>query len=152
MGRVSIRCKGKGCRGVSRNGDDWPVLLARRRFTGPHLRQLRQLVTSAAREVGLDRDRGYDLALAVSEAAGNVIRHAGPVGHLELIRDDNRALIVHVIDDGPGMPPAGAAARPGAEHDSGRGLYLMQQLCDHVEYRTGPTGTTVRMVMNLANR
>jgi anti-sigma regulatory factor (Ser/Thr protein kinase) len=30
--------------------------------------------------------------------------------------------------------------------DGGMGLYLVQQLCNLVQVRTGPTGTTVRVV------
>ena len=134
------------------------LTLARRTFAAQqHLQRLRQLVAKAARRVGLDHDRGNDLALAVSEAAANVIKHSGTVGRLELIQDDNRALIAQITDHGPGMGsgtgsgmgPAHQPTLPSADHDSGRGLYLMHQLCDRVEHQSSPHGTTVRLEMNL---
>jgi serine/threonine-protein kinase RsbW len=136
---------------VNRPSDDQPVTLVRRRFAVRHLRRLRQLVAWAARRVGLDRDRGHDLALAVSEAASNVVKHGSPTGQLELIQDDDRALIAQISDHGPGMTST-TVNLPTPESESGRGLYLIHQLCDRVEYRTGPAGTTIRLEMDLENR
>jgi anti-sigma regulatory factor (Ser/Thr protein kinase) len=135
---------------VRRSSHDGLLTLARRTFAAhQHLQRLRQLVAKAARRVGLDLDRGNDLALAVSEAAANVIKHSGTVGRLELIQDDNRALIAQITDHGPGMGSAGQPTLPSADHDSGRGLYLMHQLCDRVEHQSSPHGTTVRLEINL---
>jgi len=137
---------------VNRTSDEEPLTLVRHSFTARHLRRLRQLVAWVARRVGLDRDRGYDLALAVSEAAGNVIKHGGRTGQLELIQDDGRALIAQISDYGPGMTSTTPVDCPAPDSDSGRGLYLIHQLCDRVQYRTGPDGTTVRLEMDLDDR
>ena len=134
---------------MSRSSEDDFVTLARQGFAQRHMRRLRQLVTWAAGRVGLSRDRGQDLALAVSEAAGNVVKHGGGTGNFELIQDDGRALIAKVSDNGPGMPVAAPTALPPHEHDGGRGLYLIQEAVDRVEYRTGPDGTTVHLEMDL---
>jgi serine/threonine-protein kinase RsbW len=135
---------------VSRSSDDGLVTLARRAFALRHVRRLRQLVVWAAQRVGLSRDRGQDLALAVSEAAGNVVKHGGGTGHFHLILDDGRALIAQISDNGPGMPTTAApAVLPPPEQGSGRGLYLIQEAVDRVEYRTGPDGTTVHLEMDL---
>lgn len=134
---------------MSRSSEDDFVTLVRRGFSLRHVRRLRELVTWAARRVGLSRDRGQDLALAVSEAAGNAVKHGGGTGHLELIQDDGRALIAQISDHGPGMPIAAPAALPSPEQDSGRGLYLIKETVDRVEYRTGPDGTTVHLEMDL---
>jgi serine/threonine-protein kinase RsbW len=131
---------------------DEPVTLVRRRFAGRHLQRLRQLVAWAARRVGLDTERGQDLALAVSEAAGNVIKHGGGTGHLELIQDDDRALIARISDNGPGIPAAAPAALPAPEQGDGRGLYLLHELCDRAEYHTSRDGTTVHLEMDLHNQ
>jgi serine/threonine-protein kinase RsbW len=135
---------------VSRSTDDESVTLVRQNFAVRHLRRLRELVGWASRRVGLSRERRQDLELAVSEAAGNAIRHGGGGGNLELIQDDGRALIAQISDTGPGMPStafSGDLATP--EQDNGRGLYLIEESCDRVEYRTGPDGTTVRIEMDL---
>ena len=113
------------------------------------MRRLRQLVAWAARRVGLARERGQHLELAVNEAVSNVIKHGGGSGHLELIKDDDRALVALISDHGPGMASDRPVALPPAEQNHGRGLYLIQSLCDRVEYRTGPHGTTVHLEMEL---
>src|SRR5690349_17817831 len=123
---------------MNRAIDNQPVTLARQRFTARHLQRLRQLVGWAARRVGLDTARGDDLALAITEAAGNVIKHGGGTGQLELIQDDNRALIAQISDHGPGLPADPPTALPPSEHSDGRGWYLIKHSCDRVDYHTGP--------------
>ena len=129
--------------------EDETVTLARQHFAVRQTHRLRQLVAWAAHRVGLDRERGHDLELAVTEAASNVIRYGGGHGRLDLLRDDDRALIAEISDDGPGMATDLPAALPPADRSGGRGLYLIEQSCDHVEYRTGPAGTTVHLEVNL---
>ena len=130
--------------------DDEPVILAREPVTMGRMRRLRQLVAWAARRVGLTKERGQALEVAVNEAVSNVIRHGGGSGHLELIKDDDRALVARISDNGPGMTIHPPAALPPAEQHHGRGLYLIQHLCDRVEYRTGPDGNTVLLEMELS--
>jgi serine/threonine-protein kinase RsbW len=134
---------------MNRATHDEPVTLVRQGFTARHLRRLRQLAGWAARRAGLDTAREHDLTLAVSEAASNVIEHGGGTGELELIQDDNRALIAHISDHGSGMPADPPTVLPPPEQSNGRGLYLIQQACDRVDYRTGPSGTTVHLEMDL---
>ena len=130
--------------------DDESVTLARQHFAVRHMRRLRELVASVARRVGLGKERGEDFELAVNEAISNVIKHGGGSGQLELIKDDDRALIAQISDWGPGMALRAPIALPPVAQHHGRGLYLMQQLCDRVEYRTGPDGTMVHLEMDLA--
>jgi anti-sigma regulatory factor (Ser/Thr protein kinase) len=134
---------------VSRRGNADCVTLVRERFTVRRLRRLRLLVARAARLVGLNPERGQRLAMAVTEAASNAIRHGGGWGHFSLIRDDGRALIAEIRDTGPGMPLTKPVGLPFTEATCGRGLYIIQEVCDHVDYRSGPAGTTVRLRMNL---
>jgi serine/threonine-protein kinase RsbW len=130
------------------NGHD-SVTLARESFTGRHLRRLRQLVLAAARGAGLTVQRSSHLVLAVNEAATNAVKHAGGGGELEVIQDDDRALIAVITDRGPGLPCPPAPTRPDVESPGGRGLWLIQQVCDRVEVQSGRTGTRVRLEMDL---
>ncbi len=128
------------------------VTLARESFTGRHLKRLRQLVLSASRSAGLTMQRSYHLVLAVNEAATNVIRHAGGSGQLEVLRDDQQRLIAVISDHGPGLPPGATSTRPDLDAAGGRGLWLIREVCDRVEFETDPTGTRVRLEMDLASR
>jgi anti-sigma regulatory factor (Ser/Thr protein kinase) len=128
---------------------DQLVTLIRQSFAVRNSARLRRLVAWAARRVGLDREREQDLALAVTEAASNAIRHGGGHGRLDLIQDDSRALIAEISDEGPGMAPDSPVALPAADQGDGRGLYLIRQTCDRVEVHTGPHGTTVHLEIDL---
>jgi anti-sigma regulatory factor (Ser/Thr protein kinase) len=125
------------------------VTLVQTRFTVRQLQRLRLLVTRWADRVGMDAERRQRLTIAVTEAAGNVIRHGGGGGRFQLIKDDNRALIAEISDSGPGMAVRRPIHRPAPEATAGRGLYLIEQTCDRVEYHSGPAGTTVRLHMDL---
>jgi anti-sigma regulatory factor (Ser/Thr protein kinase) len=129
--------------------DDQPVTLVRQGFVLRHVHRLRRLVAWAAQRVGLDHERGQHLALAVTEAASNAVKHGGGHGLLELIRDDNRALIAEISDDGPGMATKRPGQLPPAEQTDGRGLFLVEHLCDRVQYRTDRSGTTVHLEMDI---
>lgn len=132
--------------------DGRPVTLVHQNFTARHVQRLRQLVESAARLVGLDTERRQHLVLAVNEAATNAIQHAGGGGQLELIVDNRRALIAQISDHGPGLPPQVPVSLPEPDALGGRGMWLIHETCDRVEFRTGETGTTVRLEMLIAAR
>ena len=118
-------------------------------FTEGQLHRLRDLVSVAARRAGLDEQRQQSLVLAVNEAAINAIEHAGGRGHLVVIQDDQGLLIAQVSDHGPGLPPGLELVSPEPAAARGRGLWLMRKSCDRVELRGGPSGTTVRLEMDL---
>jgi anti-sigma regulatory factor (Ser/Thr protein kinase) len=114
------------------------------------LSQLRALATAAARDAGLTGDRVDQFAVALDEAMANAIQHAGG-GTLRIQVVAGSAVMCEVTDHGPGIP-AGTAPQlmppPGSVR--GRGLPLMHLLCDRVQIRTGPTGTTIALTMDLS--
>ena len=88
------------------------------------------------------------LVLALSEVATNALVHGGGSATV-LVHARPEAVVVDVRDHGPGAG-AGAADRPPVpESLSGRGLWLADQVCDHMEVIGSVTGTVVRLVMNL---
>ncbi len=102
-------------------------------------------MVSLAAAHGADRATQADIALAVTEASSNVVRHAyvdavepGPLT-VEAFYEDGR-LIVIVTDEGRGMVPR--ADSPGL----GLGLPLIAKLTQQVAVSDhAPTGTTLRM-------
>jgi anti-sigma regulatory factor (Ser/Thr protein kinase) len=115
------------------------------------LHALRRLVARVGGCVRLHPERQQQLVLAVNEAVTNAIRHATGHARVTIAHDSaRRHLVVEVSDQGEGIPPEVVAQRPAPEATGGRGLYLVQVLCDHVEILTstaGQTGTVVRMIM-----
>jgi anti-sigma regulatory factor (Ser/Thr protein kinase) len=117
--------------------------------SGP-LEALRWLVGRAAEDAGLDELRAADLVLAVHELATNTVRHGGGRGTLRIWREPN-ALICEVADAGRIDQPLVGRERPFAAQSGGRGLWLVNQLCDLAQIRCFDTGSVVRLHMRIAS-
>jgi anti-sigma regulatory factor (Ser/Thr protein kinase) len=114
------------------------------------LAPVRRLVESHARRTGLAADRVADLVLAVNEIAANTLAHTTSGGLLR-VWHDQAEMLCHVQDQGwIADPLAGRVKR--SPDGRGHGLFLVNQVCDLVELRTGPGGTTVLMHMSLDGR
>jgi anti-sigma regulatory factor (Ser/Thr protein kinase) len=105
---------------------------------------VRAAVSLQAAMAGLDPARTLDAVLVASEVAGNTIEHAGGQGLLSVWPADGN-LVCEVRDGGVIEDPLAGRRPPGPAAVRGRGLWLANRLCDLVELRTCPTGTTVRM-------
>lgn len=88
-----------------------------------------------------DEDLLYRIVLLASEAATNAIEHGNqldPSLKVQIwfaIRDGQAAVVVE--DEGGGFNPKRVADPLAADHlldDSGRGVFLMNELADHVEW------------------
>lgn len=112
------------------------------------LRPVRTLVGDEARQAGLPRSRAVDLVLAVSEVAANTLRHTSSGGTISLWPADGE-LICQLADTGHIADPLAGRRPPDRDHPGGQGLWLVNQVCDLVEIRTGPDGTVVRLHMRL---
>jgi anti-sigma regulatory factor (Ser/Thr protein kinase) len=108
------------------------------------LRGLRDLVVYAARVSGVSADRCSDLGLAVHELGVNSILHGGGSGLLRLWREPGD-LVCEVSDSGLVGDPLTGRIPPGDEEAEGRGLWMVNQLCDLVQLRSGTSGTAVRV-------
>lgn len=110
------------------------------------LRAVRDLVEYEARQAGLSQSRAVDLVLAVSEVAANTLRHTSAGGTISLWRA-NGELICQLADTGHIADPLAGRRSPDRDHPGGQGLWLVNQVCDLVELRTGHNGTVVRLHM-----
>ena len=116
---------------------------------GAHgVRTVRERVARRAHEAGLSDARADDLALAVNELTANSVRHGGGGGELSLWESDER-LVCEVRDAGRIEGPLLGRIRPGADWIGGRGLWMVNQLCDLLQIRTGPEGNLTRVQMRL---
>ncbi len=92
--------------------------------------------------------RGFDtdaVALAVTEAITNAVRHAYPESEgtvlLRLARDSADQLVVAVTDEGVGSRGHAMRTNPG----TGIGLALIRELSTSVHIDATDTGTTITM-------
>ena len=116
---------------------------------GPgELGDVRAVVARLAHLAGLPHGRAADLELAVHELASNTVRHAGGHGLLRLWRHPDD-VVCEVADPGCLEDPLAGRVHPALDATGGRGLWLVHQLCDLVQVRSGPGGTTVRVTARL---
>ncbi len=116
----------------------------RRTFTARTLRDLRDDVLAEARAAGVSAERSADLALSVHEVATNSVVHARGAGVLQIWRESG-ALVCEVRDPGQISDPMIGRRAPGVESLHGRGLWMVNQLCDLVQIRSHAAGTTIRL-------
>jgi anti-sigma regulatory factor (Ser/Thr protein kinase) len=112
------------------------------------LAPVRRLVAGHARRAGLTEERTVDLVLAANEIAANTISHTTGRGVLH-VWHTSEEIVCQVHDQGEITDPLAGRVRHGPD-DRGHGLWLVNQVCDLVELRTGRAGTTVRMHMRRA--
>ncbi|PZS24161.1 MAG: anti-sigma regulatory factor [Pseudonocardiales bacterium] len=116
------------------------------------LRALRLFVRDLALRAGLPSHRVSDLCLAVNEVATNTLEHTHASGVLSVWQDpETDSLICEISDSGQLHDRLVGRMPPDEGESHGRGLMMVNSLCDLVEMPTGQigAGTTVRLHMRL---
>lgn len=118
---------------------------ARRISFGRHdLVALRGVIRTWALEAGLSDHRAALVVLAAHELATNSVVHAGGEGVLTTWNEPGD-FVLEVSDQGHIPDPlVGRNVVPGTA-DGGRGVWIVNQLCDLVQVRSLETGTVVRL-------
>lgn len=119
-------------------------VVLRGEFGRRDLPAVRRTVLQFARSCGLPEAKAATLELAASELAADAVRHGGGTGSVGLWREPD-AVVVEFSHAGRLEDPLVGRRRPDDPQGCGTGLYLVHQLCDLVQVRTGPAGTTVRV-------
>jgi anti-sigma regulatory factor (Ser/Thr protein kinase) len=104
----------------------------------------RRTVAQYARSCGLSREQVDVLELAASELASNSIQHGGGSGTVAMWLEPGAA-VIEFSDAGLVHDPLAGRVAPPVDQERGRGLYLVNQLCDLVQLRSSDAGTTVRV-------
>jgi serine/threonine-protein kinase RsbW len=117
------------------------------------LDQVDAATLECARSVGFDEKTATDIAIAVIEAVTNAIIHGNRFDEHKVVTvsydcvDDTLSIVIHDEGDGfdlcmipdPTVPERHLAC-------SGRGIFIMQQVMDRVEFdMSGGKGTTVTL-------
>jgi anti-sigma regulatory factor (Ser/Thr protein kinase) len=113
-------------------------------FTLDDLSAVRSMVQAWAHAAGVDAVRAGDLVLAVNELATNSIRHGGGHGVVRAWREPDR-FVCEVRDSGQIDDPLAGRSLPDDSRRCGRGLWLVNQLCDLVQLRSLSDGCAVRL-------
>jgi anti-sigma regulatory factor (Ser/Thr protein kinase) len=111
------------------------------------LSQVRAFARLHGEAYGLATARLDDFVLAVNEIAANTIEHAFGPGVLAVWREDD-GVICQLTDPGRmASPMAGRLPVAPDDAEAGRGLLLVNHLCDLVRIYSVPDATTVRLHM-----
>ncbi|MYW63917.1 ATP-binding protein [Streptomyces sp. SID8379] len=107
----------------------------------------RRLLMGTMETAGVDPDISYDLSVALSEACANAVEHGGSAATSDASGAyrvtaylDGEKCRIEVADSGPGFPSRGRAlSRRAPDYaENGRGLCLIQELADHVDFGNKP--------------
>lgn len=109
-----------------------------------------KLVGGVCEEFGVQEDAFGNVLIAVSEAVNNAIQHGNkgiPNAHVELkVANQDDLFCIQVKDQGKGFSYQDLPDPTAPENllkDSGRGVFLMKNLADEVEFLN--TGSTVNL-------
>jgi anti-sigma regulatory factor (Ser/Thr protein kinase) len=141
-------------------------------FDSGTLYALRAAVQAHAGQAGLSEDRVGEVVLAIHELAANAIAHGAGHGRLRMWERAD-ALSCEVVDAGPagaGRPTGPSDSSPGPSDSSagpsdsppgpseavdpwpaadGHGLWLVRQVADQLDLRSGPHGTRAMAIFAL---
>jgi len=106
-------------------------------------------VRGNAAAAGLSLARIDDLAMAVHELAINSLTHAGGRGVVAFWHDEGD-VFCEVRDAGIIRDPLVGRTDPELEQEGGRGVWIVNRLCDLVQVRSSAAGTSIRVRMSLA--
>jgi anti-sigma regulatory factor (Ser/Thr protein kinase) len=117
-------------------------------FDADDLPAVRRFIAEHAGRAGLAANRISDLEVAVNEVATNAVIHGGGPGTLR-VWPERGSLVCEVSDPGRLADPLAGRIPPGPDSEHGRGLLLVNYLCDLVRVHTDATSTTLRMYMRI---
>jgi len=116
-------------------------------FSGDQLRSVRSFAIEHARYAGLAKDRLIDLEMAVNEVATNAVAHSPGPGTIRAWSERD-AFVCEISDPGSFTNPLAGRIPPPAGSGRGRGLLLVNHVCDLVRLYTSGLGTTIRLHLN----
>ncbi|HET8658872.1 MAG TPA: sensor histidine kinase [Micromonosporaceae bacterium] len=124
-------------------------------FGRDELRAVRGRVAAEAEAAGLRAERVAHLVCAVNEVATNAVQHGGGAGALRTWFEEpdpehgarRGGLVCEVASHGEFTTQFPGYLPPSRDTTSGRGLWLVRQLCDRVDIRSYAGRSVVRMTV-----
>jgi serine/threonine-protein kinase RsbW len=106
---------------------------------------MRNVAQCVMTDMGAPGEASEDVQLAVTEACANAVRHSDVNEYVVRLNVDNALCEVEVVDLGKGFD-ADAAIPSSMEHlEGGRGLFLMQELVDDLQFVRDGEGMHVKL-------
>jgi len=123
-------------------------------------RQVKVILGRLEKISGIDAEQQFDIRVILSELLQNAIRHGNANDSNKKVRidvwlHDDRVLSIRVTDQGQGFDVKRTIECRGkacgdalAMDESGRGLLIVQSLCDDIQFNPVGNAITVRMRLN----
>jgi anti-sigma regulatory factor (Ser/Thr protein kinase) len=121
-----------------------PADAAELAFSSGNGREVRAFAEQAARSLRLAPEGVENVVFAAGELTANSVIHGGGGGRITAWAEAD-SVVLEVRDAGIVDNPLVGRLRPHVDESRGRGLWLVNQLCDLVQIRSGPRGTAVRV-------
>jgi anti-sigma regulatory factor (Ser/Thr protein kinase) len=113
-------------------------------FRPGDLGEVRRFVARHSAHRGLGADRVADLVLAADEICTNSLRHGEGEGTVRIWTEGGE-VVCEIRDRGRIREPLAGRRRPSIERSDGRGLWMVNQLCDLFQIRSTECGGVVRL-------
>jgi serine/threonine-protein kinase RsbW len=113
----------------------------------------RHIAVNAMAEIGVVEDCMHDIAVALTEACTNVLKHSGPGDEFEVsLEVDEDQCVIRVVDTGHGFDSETLGfGHADSSAEQGRGIELMRALVDTVKFISKPeAGTIVHLEKTLS--
>jgi len=105
---------------------------------------MRNVANCVMSDLGVPEEASDDIQLAVTEACANAVRHSDVGEYIVHLAVGDEQCEVEVVDMGSGFDPQEIELR-GEDVESGRGLWLMQELVDELHFVRADDGTHVKL-------
>lgn len=110
-----------------------------------HIARVRRIAACVAKYAGMGQQESDDVALAVTEACVNAVRHGCPNGAEDRVvvsfTTDDASVTAEVTDSGRTSQIPGSPNGP----EPGYGLRLIDELCDETAYACHAGALTLRL-------
>jgi serine/threonine-protein kinase RsbW len=105
----------------------------------------RHIAVNAMAEIGVTEDCIQDIAVALTEACTNVLKHSGPGDEFEVsLEVDDDQCVMRVVDTGRGFDSGSFGfSHADTAAEEGRGIELMRALVDSVRFISKPEAGTI---------
>ena len=125
-----------------------PLDAARFAYDIDLLGDLRRFIVRHGVAAGLAKSRVSDLVIAAAELGANSVVHGGGSGEALAWREPD-AILLETRDAGVITDPDVGKVQPPPSQDHGRGLWIVNQVCESVQIRSSSRGTAVRLRFEL---
>ncbi len=111
-----------------------------------YVSMMRSVADCVMTDFGVPAEANDDIQLAVSEACANAVRYSGDSMEYSVrLEVGVDGCTVEVVDLGPGFVPSDGTDPIADDEESGRGVFLMRELVDDLQFIRDHEQTRVRL-------